>query len=212
MEHYVGALVYPRGMLRRMELRAGFSIVVCNISVYVCILLLGGAVSAGLFGAVAVQSNVTARAGVAAPTMALFRLESLHWSIEEGKQTDVRRTNGGARNDEDGQLTATCFCGSVELVVTGEPVFRGSRQVDWVGARRGSRHAAEGIPDRLQSPVSARQVRGLGARRGRGSRRALLCRTRQEYSSNCGRRCRRPPSSILARGARGTRRRARQAC
>lgn len=39
VEHYVGRLVYPRGMPRRMELIAGVSIVVWNASVYGAILL-----------------------------------------------------------------------------------------------------------------------------------------------------------------------------
>lgn len=41
VEHYVGRLVYPRGMPRQMELIAGISIIVWNVVVYACILLLG---------------------------------------------------------------------------------------------------------------------------------------------------------------------------
>ena len=42
VEHYVGQVVYPRGMPRQMELIAGVSIVVWNALVYACILLLRG--------------------------------------------------------------------------------------------------------------------------------------------------------------------------
>lgn len=41
VEHYVGRLVYPRGMPRQMELVAGISIIAWNALVYACILLLG---------------------------------------------------------------------------------------------------------------------------------------------------------------------------
>jgi hypothetical protein len=40
VEHYVGQVVYPRGMPRRMELLAGVSIVVWNAVVYACLFLL----------------------------------------------------------------------------------------------------------------------------------------------------------------------------
>jgi len=41
VEHYVGQVVYPRGMPRQMELVAGVSILVWNALVYSCLLLLG---------------------------------------------------------------------------------------------------------------------------------------------------------------------------
>ena len=41
IEHYVGALVYPRGMPRQMELIAGVSIVAWNAMVYAALFLLG---------------------------------------------------------------------------------------------------------------------------------------------------------------------------
>jgi len=41
VEHYIGQLVYPRGMPRQLELVAGVSIVVWNVLVYGCVLLLG---------------------------------------------------------------------------------------------------------------------------------------------------------------------------
>lgn len=41
VEHYVGQIVYPRGMPRQMELVAGLSIVAWNAFVYACLLLLG---------------------------------------------------------------------------------------------------------------------------------------------------------------------------
>ena len=37
VQHYVGSLVYPRGMPRQMELIAGFSIVIWNALVYVAL-------------------------------------------------------------------------------------------------------------------------------------------------------------------------------
>jgi Protein of Unknown function (DUF2784) len=40
VEHYVGRVVYPRGMPRQMELVAGVSIVAWNVLVYACLLLL----------------------------------------------------------------------------------------------------------------------------------------------------------------------------
>ena len=40
VEHYVGQVVYPRGMPRQMELLAGVSIVVWNAAVYACLFLL----------------------------------------------------------------------------------------------------------------------------------------------------------------------------
>lgn len=40
VEHYIGALVYPGGMPRRMELIAGISIVVWNMLVYGVLLLI----------------------------------------------------------------------------------------------------------------------------------------------------------------------------
>jgi hypothetical protein len=40
VEHYVGRVVYPRGMPRRMELIAGLSIVAWNILVYAIVLLI----------------------------------------------------------------------------------------------------------------------------------------------------------------------------
>jgi len=39
VEHYVGRLVYPRGMPRQMEIIAGVSIVAWNALVYATILL-----------------------------------------------------------------------------------------------------------------------------------------------------------------------------
>ncbi len=42
VEHYVGRLVYPGGMPRRMELIAGVSIVVWNAMVYGAIVLVPG--------------------------------------------------------------------------------------------------------------------------------------------------------------------------
>jgi hypothetical protein len=41
VEHYVGRVVYPRGMPRQMELVAGVSIVAWNALVYACVLWLG---------------------------------------------------------------------------------------------------------------------------------------------------------------------------
>jgi hypothetical protein len=41
VEHYVGKIVYPRGMPRQMELVAGVSILVWNALVYAYLLLLG---------------------------------------------------------------------------------------------------------------------------------------------------------------------------
>ena len=41
VEHYVGRVVYPRGMPRQMELIAGVSIIVWNALVYAWLLLLG---------------------------------------------------------------------------------------------------------------------------------------------------------------------------
>jgi hypothetical protein len=41
VEHYVGQVVYPRGMPRQMELAAGVSVVVWNVFVYAGVLLLG---------------------------------------------------------------------------------------------------------------------------------------------------------------------------
>jgi hypothetical protein len=41
VEHYVGQVVYPIGMPRKMELIAGVSIVVWNTLVYICIFLAG---------------------------------------------------------------------------------------------------------------------------------------------------------------------------
>lgn len=39
VQHYVGRLVYPRGMPRQMELMAGVSIIVWNVLVYVVVLV-----------------------------------------------------------------------------------------------------------------------------------------------------------------------------
>jgi len=41
VEHYVGRVVYPLGMPRKMELIAGVSIVVWNALVYICVFLAG---------------------------------------------------------------------------------------------------------------------------------------------------------------------------
>jgi hypothetical protein len=41
VEHYIGSVVYPRGMPRQMELVAGVSIVAWNALMYACLLLLG---------------------------------------------------------------------------------------------------------------------------------------------------------------------------
>jgi hypothetical protein len=41
VQHYVGRLVYPRGMPRQMELVAGVSILVWNAMVYAAVLLWG---------------------------------------------------------------------------------------------------------------------------------------------------------------------------
>jgi hypothetical protein len=38
VQHYIGPLVYPRGMPRHLELVAGFSIVLWNVLLYGCIL------------------------------------------------------------------------------------------------------------------------------------------------------------------------------
>jgi hypothetical protein len=42
VQHYVGQVVYPRGMPRQMELLAGVSILVWNALVYTFVLLLSG--------------------------------------------------------------------------------------------------------------------------------------------------------------------------
>jgi hypothetical protein len=42
VQHYVGQMVYPRGMPRQMELLAGVSILVWNALVYTFVLLLSG--------------------------------------------------------------------------------------------------------------------------------------------------------------------------
>lgn len=39
MEHYIGPLVYPRGMPRQLELMAGVSILAWNALVYAAVLL-----------------------------------------------------------------------------------------------------------------------------------------------------------------------------
>jgi hypothetical protein len=41
VEHYVGRVVYPRGMPRQMELIAGVSIIAWNVLVYGVLLMLG---------------------------------------------------------------------------------------------------------------------------------------------------------------------------
>jgi hypothetical protein len=40
LQHYIGGLVYPRGMPRRLELVAGVSVLVGNSIVYSVVLLL----------------------------------------------------------------------------------------------------------------------------------------------------------------------------
>ena len=42
IEHYVGSLVYPQGMPRRLEWIAGFAVVIWNVVVYAAILLFAG--------------------------------------------------------------------------------------------------------------------------------------------------------------------------
>jgi hypothetical protein len=39
IEHYVGSLVYPQGMPRRLEWIAGFSVLIWNVIVYASLLL-----------------------------------------------------------------------------------------------------------------------------------------------------------------------------